>query len=171
MTKLSRPLQVVLLTLVALVTACASPDHFVASFTAGTLDDSHYVAVLDAAEQWCDATDGECCPAIARDGEGQPVKIVSVLTRKGGTPYTDGKIAITRRDYEAQSLAIHVVQGLPLDTFARAVRHELGHACLAQRDPGRLEQGHLPAGNVMADGCGDQPIEITTADVAYATGR
>jgi len=154
-----------------LTTSCVTPVRFLATFSIATLDTAHQVAAQDAAQQWCDVTDGACCPHLTTEVSGQPLDEVlevrgpdgSLRPGAGGTTWIMGPM---------NRLEIHVLAGLDLGIFQLVVRHELGHACRAQAIGVKYDQSsHLPAGNVMGANTGNQPQLPTEADIKYAQGE
>jgi len=167
---MTNQLRILALALAALASACQASGGFDTSFSAATLDDAHYAAAQAAAEEWCVATDGECCPTVSRNEGTQSITLVDELRHPNGEPYPVEMKAITVRSYSKFTQPITISNYGSIDTSRRLMRHEFCHACLAQAYPDLIRQGHLPAGNVMAPDEAMQPENITPEDVAYSNG-
>lgn len=139
----------------ALLSGCAEPTYSV-EFRAVGLTDGQVAAAQAAAAEWCEATNGACCPVVGSIGN----VLASEPTPRGiGNTYLHA--GVTRI-----SIAPTVTD---LGKWYRVVRHELGHACAAaNRDPADATL-HLTAGHIMAPANDQQPDHLTLEDVYYAS--
>lgn len=155
MTTLSKLLVLVL----ALVTVACSEDKYTTEFDASSLTEAQMVAAQDAADQWCEATQGVCCPTFNSASENK-LSFAHLTDRKGNTNFHAGVTTITVRDIYAEEL----------DLVGRIIRHEFGHACRAAH-VGELDQHNMTEeGHVMSANDNVQSDYITSADVVYAGG-
>jgi hypothetical protein len=123
-----------------------------------TSPDDLPLVMAEAADQWCAATAGACCPhgihAVAADPEG--------MARAAWATTTPDRYHQILGVWAPDEGRVYLASGLTGDLLAEVALHELGHACGC---PDVTSDGR-----VMTSPMGSAYAPITAADVACAGG-
>jgi hypothetical protein len=115
-----------------------------------------------AADEWCVATSGSCCPTL--DGT------TNTVTTADGLPNGNLGKCFARGGLEPRIRIVVSTDVTDLGAWYGVIRHELGHACHVVATEGDT-RGHLPSGNAMAPSLDQWPEALTSRDARYAEGR
>lgn len=147
-----------LATLSLLFVACSAPSQH---YFAPHASDRGQRIIVSVMTEWCDATSAEFCPDLDGGQNDNVIWITDYLARESN----GATVAHTTYPLPPFGGTIDIyIDETPDDaSFARRIRHELGHA-------GALRDGHLGAGNAMAWNESLQGQVVTEADARYVTG-
>ena len=143
--------QTLIIALTLACSACGRDNRFSVDFERTT---EEKIAFQAAADQWCEASDGEFC--VTFDGGDNHVRLVEY---KG-----DGDVAQRSRNWKGDAfLDLADLRGTTVwaQYLTKIIRHELGHQFAYDES----KEHHLPAPNVMTSVYTEQGDDITESDL------